>query len=186
MNGLPKIIAQVGRPPYAAAMIDDCAANLRLSGAEHRLLRFYGGCGSGFAPALAKISGDTGLAVNKISEIRARLLNRGLLKSGGEVLAPDWFRIRAFAMMDRQSKRAALRATYIPVKDDRVTLEQLAKSRPSDRDAWPRNELTEQRKLSEAEEHFLWAISGMTEKEYLDFLSFDLPAPKIFDHFWGT
>lgn len=175
MPRVPLTVVQRGRPPYAAAMIEDCCDNLRMPDSERRLLRFYGGCSTGFAPSLSKIAADTNLAPNKIWTVRDRLVGRGLLRADDATLSPDWFRIRAFAMMDRQTKRGALHAAYTSPKPQ--TVGQVASTIQNDPDAIRWHPFNDCRKLSEDETYFLDTLMNLSLKDWENFLATPLPPP---------
>ena len=102
----PPMIIHVGsRPRSARAIIARCCANIYLSGRAEKLLQFYANQADGFPPALKLVARETGIAINKISEIRKEIADRGLIEyDRGNAwrqghIKIQWLRIRTFAAL---------------------------------------------------------------------------------------
>lgn len=79
-NGNPPVIMHIGRRPENwAEMVADMAANTRLGERGQKLMLYYAGRSNGFRPSLAEIARRTGIAENKISEIRRQLTERAVI-----------------------------------------------------------------------------------------------------------
>lgn len=164
------------RPANAADIVTMAAYNLSISGQERSLLSFYASCGEGFAPAIEVGARETGIRENKIWQVRDKLAQKRLVLISDGTLSIDWFRLAAYAGMDKQTKHAVKSATY--GSEHAFTIGQMEDSRPDDPDAYPRYFLDRRPFLSEGEVFFLNYIRSMTEREYLEFLSFPLPRPR--------
>ena len=175
----PLRINNIGRPSYYREMIRDCSHNVRLTGRESSLLAYYADCATGFAPALAEITKQTGIRYNKIAEVRQALFSKGLISVGREI-SPAWSRIRAFAMMPRLSKHDAMVGRYACALQVRTSQKLGSIIVPHDRDAIARRYLPhEVRVLSDSEQRFLDFLNNMTEQEYYDWLSLPVPKPVV-------
>lgn len=64
---------------------------------------YYCSQANGFTPARLRIENQTGIAFNKISEIRQGLVKRGLIQYDAQegFIFIDWNRLRIFAMLDK-------------------------------------------------------------------------------------
>lgn len=79
-------------------MIEDAARNTHLGKRATALLKYYAGCGKGFRPALAEIQKHTGIASNKISEIRKELVDRAVISyEPTDAISINWKTIRILA-----------------------------------------------------------------------------------------
>lgn len=97
----PQILHNVQRPENWVQMIDDAAKNIHVRNQAVRLLKYYAQNENGFRPALSLIEMSTGLAANKISEIRKRLVKKGLIAYTGDKIYIDWRHIRIFAGLEK-------------------------------------------------------------------------------------
>ena len=83
-------------------MIMDAAQNIHLRRQATKLLLFYADQNNGFRPALKLIKRKTGIPENKVSEVRKRLIDRGLIAYEPEdFIMLDWQRIRTFAALEK-------------------------------------------------------------------------------------
>ena len=101
----PMIIHVGGRPRSARAIIARCCANIYLSGRAKKLLQFYASQAEGFPPALKLVARETGIAFNKVSEVRKEIADHGLIEydRGSEWrqghIKIQWLKIRTFAAL---------------------------------------------------------------------------------------
>ena len=112
----PRIIHVPKRPAKYRQMIYDSAANIHLRQQSMKLLLFYADQANGFSPALALIHRETGIAPNKVSEIRQRLVKRGLLFYNNQehAIYIAWDRIQAFAILDKPILISRGKSTFSP------------------------------------------------------------------------
>lgn len=82
------------------SLVDKYAAALHVSHGEHRLLKFYAACASGYTPAEAVIMKATDLSAASIRRLRTALINHGVAYMVDNTFTIDWERIRLFASMD--------------------------------------------------------------------------------------
>lgn len=94
----PEIITK-GRPKHFWKMVRDAAFAVRLSGRAERLLQFYCSRSNRFTPSLKLIEEETGIAKNKVSEIRQELINHNMITYRPLAIIVEWQHIRAFALM---------------------------------------------------------------------------------------
>ena len=97
----PQIHHSGQKPDNWMRMIDDAAKNIHIRSQAVRLLKYYAQNENGFRPALSLIEKNTGIAANKVSEIRKRLVKRGLIAYTGEKIYIDWKHIRIYAGLDK-------------------------------------------------------------------------------------
>lgn len=99
----PQIIHSEPRPEAYRQMIEDASRNIHLRKQSSALLLCYASHANHFRPALELIEKQTGIAKNKVSEIRKRLHDRGLISYNAEqgYIYIDWRRVRAFAMLEK-------------------------------------------------------------------------------------
>ena len=97
----PQIHHSGQKPDNWMQMIDDAAKNIHIRNQAVRLLKYYAQNGNGFRPALSLIEITTGIAANKISEIRKRLVQKGLIAYTGDKIFIDWNHIRIYAGLDK-------------------------------------------------------------------------------------
>lgn len=97
-------------------MVKDAAQHVRLSKKAARLLWLYANTKDGFRPALKYVENQTGIASNKVSDIRRELCNHGLIQYRITTIYVLWEHIRLFAMMPALRKAEALRAENFKTK----------------------------------------------------------------------
>lgn len=121
---LPPSIKHINRPDISSAqrieLADTAARNVRLSGRATKLLLYYCNQENGFAPALKLIERETGIAPNKVSEIRRELVRKGMITYRQQAhrgkIVIDWLHLSAFALMDRRiGKQESLRSYFCAV-----------------------------------------------------------------------
>ena len=98
----PEVITK-GRPRHFKEMVRDAAFAARLSGRAERLLQFYCSRSNRFTPALELIKRETGIAKNKVSEIRQELINHNMITYKPGAIIVEWQHIKAFALMSSVS-----------------------------------------------------------------------------------
>lgn len=176
----PLRINNYGRPSCYRQMVRDCSSNIRLSGREASLLCYYADCATGFAPALAEVTKQTGISSNKVSEIRKSLADKNLITLSGRGISLAWLRIRALAMIPPLTKRDSLSGVWqAKVRVPHETLGELADS-IHDPDALRRTfVMPPVHSFSEGERTFLKILSSMTATEYYDWLSLPVPKPRM-------
>lgn len=113
----PPRIEYSSRPPYYRQVVDDAAKNVRLSARASALLTYYCNQASGFSPALKLIERKTGIAQNKVSEIRQELVRKGVLwyDAGEHVIFIDWERLRFLAMLETPLGKSESMNGFSPV-----------------------------------------------------------------------
>lgn len=178
----PFKIIHKDKPERAAAEQIAAAAsdNLRLPRRERQLLCYYASCSTGFAPALKLVEKECNIAANKISEIRQKLAGKKMILIDKDAIVIDWFRLRAFAMMERQSKYGALHARYgnrPGQQGRRVTIRELIDKIPPDPDFIPRYDYRAGG-VCNPPSSFVDAILSMTVDEYRAWLAFPFPQPR--------
>lgn len=80
-------------------MVIAAAKNVRLNSRPLRLLLFLEGRSNGFRPAQKWIEKNTGIAKNKISEVRNELVQHGMIGYGDGKILFDWNRMRTYAAL---------------------------------------------------------------------------------------
>lgn len=151
-----------------------------MSKRETALLCFYADKSGGFTPSLALISRTCGIPRNKISDTRASLADKKLIAIKGDCLQIDWFRLRAFAMMERQTKAAASHARYGDKNPERQkTIGELADAMAPDPNCIHHADRLPH--VLSDNDPFLKAIRRMTLQEYKDWLAFPFPLPRARD-----
>lgn len=113
----PPRIEYSSRPHYYRQMVKDAAKNVRLSARASALLTYYCNQASGFSPALKLIERETGIAPNKVSEIRQELVSKGVLwyDAGECVVFIDWERLRFLAMLETPLGKSESKHGFSPV-----------------------------------------------------------------------
>ena len=187
----PAIYHSEPRPNNYVNMINDCATNIHLRPNATLLLQFYADQANGFTPSLGLINRSTGLAPNKIFELRQQLVNYGLINYSSEkhFIHIGWSRIKAYAMLEQPLRLTRGQCTFFPFTEEpkllrkRITLKQLgAKYR-----------IKEPRQLEPWEEEFYDKLEQMTEQEYremveeikvLEFPNYPATPPDVSDREW--
>lgn len=141
-------------------MVKDAAQHVRLSKKAARLLWLYADMKDGFRPALKYVENQTGIASNKVSDIRRELCNHGLIQYRITTIYVLWEHIRLFAMMPALKKVEALRAENFEAKRFRKE-ENLANRFGAIRPA---------KVFGEPFDRFCLMINEMTESEYFALL----------------
>lgn len=174
----PPVIWHKDKPEHVAAEQIAAAAsdNLRLSKRETKLLLYYCSQAKMFTPSLKRIEQMTGIAANKVWETQDKLCKKMLIfREHGKIII-DWWRLRAFAMMERQPKSGALRAKYGGGSGRRVkTIGEMLEANDRDEDALKSIERHPQ--AIKDTDPFMRALLHMTEGEYYKWLEFPFPAP---------
>ena len=133
-------------------LVDRCSFAMHLAPAEHRLLRFYASCSSGFRPAGAVIAKALEVTEAYVYVARNALIKHGLAYMDGDSLHIDWERVKLFASLDpaKTSKRA-----FITPLNPHVTnrLEEIIKLDPT----WI---------LEKSIDNVIADFAAMTEDEY--------------------
>lgn len=166
MTKAPAIYHSEQRPDCYVVMINDCATNIHLRNNAKRLLTFYANQANGFSPSLVFINRMTGLAINKISELRQQLVDYGLINYSNEkhFIHIGWSRIRAYAMLEQPLRVTRGQCTFFPFTEEpkalrkAKTLKQLG----------AKYKIKEPRQLEPWEEMFYDRLEQMTEQEYHD------------------
>ncbi|MGN0992185.1 MAG: hypothetical protein ACI4O4_12085 [Candidatus Ventricola sp.] len=148
------------------------ANNVRLSARATKLLLFYCNQANGFAPALKLIERKTGIAPNKVSEIRQELVKKSLIAYQQQALRGkiviDWLHLSAFALMDRRmGKQESLRGYFGTVAPalPSPTIRQLnARIRPTALQQL--QEPPQTWKQSNAPKDIIKVLESLTEAEY--------------------
>lgn len=81
-------------------IVTQALANLRMPKAARKLMTYYASCGTGFRPSLKIIDDATHIGAKNVSTVRQYLVRWGLIAYDSDTILIDWFRLRAFAMMD--------------------------------------------------------------------------------------
>lgn len=78
---------------------------------------YYCNQASGFSPALRLIERETGIAPNKVSEIRQELVRKGVLwyDAGDRFIFIDWERLRFLAMLETPLGKSESMHGFSPV-----------------------------------------------------------------------
>ena len=78
---------------------------------------YYCNQASGFSPALKLIERETGIAPNKVSEIRQELVRKGMLwyDSVERVIFIDWERLKFLAMLETPLGKSESMHGFSPV-----------------------------------------------------------------------
>ncbi len=95
----PQILHSEPRPANYQQMIEDAAHNIHLRKQSVSLLVCYASHANTFRPATKLITRQTGISSNKISEVRQRLVEHGLIayRDYPGFILIDWSRIKIFA-----------------------------------------------------------------------------------------
>lgn len=171
----PPEVITIGRPRHFRQMVRDAASAVRLSGRAERLLQFYCSRSNHFTPALGLIAQETGIAKNKISEIRRELINHNMIAYTSWKIVIEWQHIQAFALMytacgKQLTKQESMRPenfvkAQIPHSSDRIRDIIAAHGRTSMQRLMPMvNSL--QPGLTDAQEKLIRYLEQMTEHEY--------------------
>lgn len=191
MTKAPAVYHSEQRPDNFAYIINDCAINIHMRSNATRLLTFYANQANGFAPSLAFINRETGLSVNKISELRQQLIDYGLINYSNEkhFIHIGWSRIRAYAMLEKPLRVTRNQCTFLPFTEEpkalrkTKTLKQLG----------AKYKIKEPRRLEPWEESFYDQLERMTEKEYhdlvehirvMEFPNYPATPPDVSDREW--
>ena len=104
-------------------MIIDAAKNIHLRKQATKLLLFYTDQAEGFSPVLALICARTGISKNKVSEIRKKLVQRGLICYDREFhkIYISWNRLQAFAMLEKPLLLTRGKHTFYPFEPELQT-----------------------------------------------------------------
>lgn len=148
-------------------MIQDAAHNLHLREQTKRLLLFYADQTNGFRPALKLIEQKTGIAGNKVAEIRRRLVDRGLIAYEPEdYVAVDWRRIKTFAALEKPLRLPSSgNYFFAPARPCRreKTIGQIC----MEKGWWIKNP----RPLTATEKTFYDAAESMTESGFMELMA---------------
>lgn len=112
----PSIHHLPARPPNYAPMVKQAAANIHLRQQSTQLLLCYARQADGFKPAQGFIEKKTSIPAKKVSDVRARLVKRGLIcydKESHKIYIA-WDRIRAFAILDKPLLLTRGKCTFFP------------------------------------------------------------------------
>jgi hypothetical protein len=177
---LPLTIYHFNKPERAAAEQIAAAAsdNLALPKREKALFLYYLSCSNGFAPTQKVIGRECGIPENKIWEVRKKLSDKKLISVSANYIKIDWFRIRAFAMMEKQKRPEAAHAQYgnkNPYENE--TIGYLMDKAPPDQNYIKWTERRAENVLSN-KDPFIRGLRRMTIKEFYDWLSFPFPLPR--------
>lgn len=175
MMTLPPIIYHIDRPDifpeHRQELALTAANNVRLSARATKLLLYYCNQSNGFAPALKLIERETGIAQNKVSEIRQELVRKSLISYQQQSIRGriviDWLHLSAFALMDRRmGKQESLRGYFCAVTPDLpLTIRQLnAHIRPTALQQL--QEPPQTWRQSNAPQDIVKALESLTEAEY--------------------
>lgn len=176
MMTLPPIIYHIDKPDISPVQRQELAIaaanNVRLSARATKLLLYYCNQANGFAPALKLIERDTGIAPNKVSEIRHDLVRKSLIAYQQQALRGkiviDWLHLSAFALMDRRmSKQESLSGYFCAVTPalPPQTIRQLnARIRPTALQQL--QEPPQSWKQSNVPQDIVKALESLTEAEY--------------------
>lgn len=158
------------RPDYWKDMVKDCSYNIRLSKSEETLLTYYCDRTNYFQPSLKLIERSTGISSKKVSLIRRKLVDKGLITYGFGRIIIHWFTIRSFAMMPRLSKKESLHGSF---KKRNPSLK-LKNMRLWERDAikWGLMKENVDKEYTEQEKAWISTIENMTPVEYSKTLDF--------------
>ena len=156
----PQIHHSGHRPADWEQMIDDAAMNIHIRNQAVRLLKFYAQHKNGFRPALSLIEKTTGIASNKVSEIRKRLVKKGLIAYTGDKIYIDWKHIRIYAGLDKPIRMPQKGTCYFAPANKQ--LKKTGRRYPQ------KNKRYQNRKLSQlsSEEKFYRYLETLNEKEY--------------------
>lgn len=142
-------------------MIDDAAQNVRLKKQATALLQYYANQANHFRPALATVEKATGIPRNKISEIRKRIADHGLIaySEAEEYIYIDWQHIRIYAALEKPLELRRKKCFFSPAKKPPRPAPTLGQDGKKYRIVNPR-------KLSPTEKQFYSKIESMTEEEF--------------------
>ena len=172
----PPSIKHINRPNISSAqrieLADTAARNVRLSGRATKLLLYYCNQENGFAPALKLIERETGIAPNKVSEIRRELVKKGMIAYRQQAhrsrIVIGWLHLSAFALMDRRiGKQESLRGYFCAVTPALLprTIRQInAHIQPTPLQRL--QELPQTWRQSNAPQSIVKALESLTEAEY--------------------
>lgn len=188
--GTPPAVYHVPHRPRRYQLIcERCGVILHLRKQATALLAYYADCGNpDFRPALKQIAKHTGIAPNKIHQVRQRLIDRGLLWFLPErAVILCWPRIQTFAALDRpitipdaaehESARERIRRLFLtnqaqsdplPLSDRRQTIGSLIGRQHNDLQA-----------LTPDQQELYRKLCRMTIAEYHDWLEFDYKTGSI-------
>ena len=95
----PEIYHVGKRPARYLEAIEACARNIHLREQSIVLLKYYASQANGFKPAGKTVEEKTGIPKNKISEVRKRLVNHGLVdyQSNPGIICICWQNIKTLA-----------------------------------------------------------------------------------------
>ena len=148
------------KPDNWMQMIDDAAKNIHIRDQAVRLLKYYAQNGNGFRPALSLIKKKTGIAANKVSEIRKRLVKKGLIAYTGNKICIDWKHIRIYAGLDKPIRIPQKGICYFAPAEE--------KQKNSGRRYPPKKKKYQNKKLSElsSEEKFYRYLGTLDEEDF--------------------
>lgn len=168
----PQIIHSEPCPGCCSQMIRDAAKNIHIRNQATALLECYASHATGFRPAAELITQQTGIAANKISEVRKKLVDYGLIayKNDPGFIFINWQRISTYALLPEPLKLHQYKNYFFaPVKNNsgkwaflfRRTIGMLGK----------RYRIRNPRKLSRKETRFFSLLEKMTEEEYFQIVA---------------
>lgn len=102
------------------ALCIQCGASLHLSSSELTLLRYYAKQKSGFSPAVATVTTETGLSRRTVFRVRSQLMDRGVIGVDSGRLLIDWQRIRTFASLDPSLTNKNITASPVMLPRERA------------------------------------------------------------------
>ena len=134
------------------ALADRCSFAMHLAPSEHRLLRYYASCASGFRPAAGLITKALNISEPCLYLARNALVKHGLAYMQDDSLHINWDRVKLFASMD--PAKTSKRAFIAPINPYVIArLEEIVKLDPS----WI---------LEKSIEEVIADFAAMTEAEY--------------------
>ena len=156
----PQIHHSGHRPANWEQMIDDAAMNIHIRNQAVRLLKFYAQHKNGFRPALSLIEKATGIAANKVSEVRKRLVKKGLIAYTGDKIYIDWNHIRIYAGLNKPIRIPQKGNCYFAPAEEH--LKNSGRRYPSKNTRQQKRQLSE---LSSIERFYLY-LQSLNEEEF--------------------
>ena len=147
-------------------MIQDAARNIHLRSQTEALLQCYAGHADHFRPSMELITRATGIPTNKISQVRKRLVDKGLISFDRqrEIILIDWRRIRIFAALEKPLRLPNSGNYYFaPVRREttvKKTLKELGRQ----------YRIRNPRELTPTEVYYYDRLEQLTELEFLDLM----------------
>lgn len=152
----------------------DASRNIRLSSRAEKLLALYCDQASGFRPSYKFIAERTGIAINKVREIRQELVKKGAIQydSAEGFIFIDWMRLKIFAVMEKPlTKHDSMKGTFAPVsyrarpeKRRKKIRDIIAQMKPTSLQQFSERPMP--RLMSTEESSFFEQLEDMTEEKY--------------------